>query len=157
MLRRYVAYSFRDCLVLMYVQFSQFYGNASCFTIPGRTFPVDIFPAKSPCEDYVDSAVKQVLQIHLSLPPGDILVFMTGQEDIEITCQVINGMCSRWTTATRAEGGNQSGWRNSTTLHLLQFFLSTLRCPQTCRRKFSSPLPMVAGRSLSRRTLLRRL
>jgi len=53
---------------------------------------VEIFHSKSPCEDYVDSAVKQVLQIHLSLPPGDILVFMTGQEDIEITCQVINGM-----------------------------------------------------------------
>ncbi len=48
-----------------------------------------MFHSKSPCEDYVDSAVKQVLQIHLSLPPGDILVFMTGQEDIEITCQVV--------------------------------------------------------------------
>ena len=42
----------------------------------------------------MDSAVKQVLQIHLSLPPGDILVFMTGQEDIEVTCQVVQGMCS---------------------------------------------------------------
>ncbi|KAK1229540.1 Pre-mRNA-splicing factor ATP-dependent RNA helicase PRP16 [Marasmius sp. AFHP31] len=70
-------------------KFSKFYGNAPCFTIPGRTFPVEIFHSKSPCEDYVDSAVKQVLQIHLSLPPGDILVFMTGQEDIEITCQVV--------------------------------------------------------------------
>lgn len=50
---------------------------------------MEVFHAKSPCEDYVDSAVKQVLQIHLSLPPGDILVFMTGQEDIEITCQVV--------------------------------------------------------------------
>ncbi|KAF5388813.1 hypothetical protein D9757_005588 [Collybiopsis confluens] len=69
-------------------KFSNFYGTAPCFTIPGRTFPVEIFHAKSPCEDYVDSAVKQVFQIHLSLPPGDILVFMTGQEDIEITCQV---------------------------------------------------------------------
>lgn len=39
----------------------------------------------------MDSAVKQVLQIHLSLPPGDILVFMTGQEDIEVTCQVVSG------------------------------------------------------------------
>lgn len=67
-------------------KFSKFYGNAPTFTIPGRTFPVEIFHAKSPCEDYVDSAVKQVLQIHLSLPPGDILVFMTGQEDIEVTC-----------------------------------------------------------------------
>ncbi|KAK0208098.1 P-loop containing nucleoside triphosphate hydrolase protein [Desarmillaria ectypa] len=70
-------------------KFSTFYGNAPTFTIPGRTFPVEIFHAKSPCEDYVDSAVKQVLQIHLSLPAGDILVFMTGQEDIEITCQVV--------------------------------------------------------------------
>lgn len=72
-------------------KFSKFYGNAPTFTIPGRTFPVEIFHSKSPCEDYVDSAVKQVLQIHLSLPPGDILVFMTGQEDIEVTCQVIQG------------------------------------------------------------------
>lgn len=72
-------------------QFSSFYGNAPTYTIPGRTFPVEIFHSKSPCEDYVDSSVKQVLQIHLSLPPGDILVFMTGQEDIEITCQVIQG------------------------------------------------------------------
>jgi pre-mRNA-splicing factor ATP-dependent RNA helicase DHX38/PRP16 len=55
---------------------------------------VETFHSKSPCEDYVDSAVKQVLQIHLSLPPGDILVFMTGQEDIEITCQVVQGWCS---------------------------------------------------------------
>ncbi|CAE6478603.1 unnamed protein product, partial [Rhizoctonia solani] len=70
-------------------KFSDFYGQAPCFTIPGRTFPVEIFHSKSPCEDYVDSAVKQVLQIHLSLPPGDILVFMTGQEDIEVTCQVV--------------------------------------------------------------------
>lgn len=46
--------------------------------------------SKNPCEDYVDSAVRQVLSIHLSHPPGDILVFMTGQEDIEVTCQVIN-------------------------------------------------------------------
>jgi pre-mRNA-splicing factor ATP-dependent RNA helicase DHX38/PRP16 len=47
--------------------------------------------SKNPCEDYVDSAVKQILAIHLSHPPGDILVFMTGQEDIEITCLVLRG------------------------------------------------------------------
>ncbi|PPQ70888.1 hypothetical protein CVT24_000556 [Panaeolus cyanescens] len=76
-------------------KFSSFYGNAPTYTIPGRTFPVEIFHSKSPCEDYVDSAVKQVLQIHLSLPPGDILVFMTGQEDIEITCQVVQERLSQ--------------------------------------------------------------
>jgi pre-mRNA-splicing factor ATP-dependent RNA helicase DHX38/PRP16 len=59
------------------------------FRIPGRTFHVEKYYTKTPTEDYVDAAVKQVLTIHLSHPPGDILVFMTGQEDIETTCQVI--------------------------------------------------------------------
>lgn len=72
-------------------QFSKFYDDAPCFTIPGRTFPVDVLFSKTPCEDYVDSAVKQALQIHISHPPGDILIFMTGQEDIEVTCAVISG------------------------------------------------------------------
>lgn len=72
-------------------KFSKFFGNAATFTIPGRTFPVEIFHSKSPCEDYVDSAIKQVLSIHLSSPQGDILVFMTGQEDIEATCNVVEG------------------------------------------------------------------
>jgi hypothetical protein len=33
--------------------------------------------------------VPQVLTIHLSHPAGDILIFMTGQEDIETTCEVL--------------------------------------------------------------------
>ncbi|GAA5865683.1 hypothetical protein JCM3774_004965 [Rhodotorula dairenensis] len=70
-------------------KFSSFYDDAPCFTIPGRTFPVDVLFSKTPCEDYVDSAVKQALQIHISHPPGDVLIFMTGQEDIECTCDVI--------------------------------------------------------------------
>ena len=70
-------------------KFSKFFGNVPIFTIPGRTFPVEIMFSKNPCEDYVDAAVKQVLNIHVSQPPGDILVFMTGQEDIECTCAVL--------------------------------------------------------------------
>lgn len=71
-------------------RFSRFYGGAPEFFIPGRTFPVDIQYSRSPCEDYVDSAVKQVLAIHVSQGVGDILVFMTGQEDIECTCELID-------------------------------------------------------------------
>ncbi|KAJ3097096.1 DEAH-box RNA helicase prp16 [Physocladia obscura] len=70
-------------------KFATFFGNVPTFTIPGRTFPVDVMFSKTPCEDYVESAVKQILAIHLSHPPGDILVFMTGQEDIEMTCSVV--------------------------------------------------------------------
>ena len=71
-------------------KFSSFFGGAApIFRIPGRTFPVEKYFAKSPCEDHVDGAVKQALAIHLSYPPGDILVFMTGQEDVEATCAAI--------------------------------------------------------------------
>jgi pre-mRNA-splicing factor ATP-dependent RNA helicase DHX38/PRP16 len=70
-------------------RFSSFFSGAPEFFIPGRTFPVDIQFARGPCEDYVDSAVKQVLAIHVSQGQGDILVFMTGQEDIEITCELV--------------------------------------------------------------------
>lgn len=70
-------------------RFARFYGGAPEFVIPGRTFPVDIQYSRSPCEDYVESAVKQVLAIHVSQAAGDILVFMTGQEDIEVTCDLI--------------------------------------------------------------------
>ena len=70
-------------------RFSKFFGGAPEFTIPGRTFPVDVQYHRTPCEDYVDSAVQQVIKIHVSQPAGDILVFMTGQEDIEITCELV--------------------------------------------------------------------
>jgi pre-mRNA-splicing factor ATP-dependent RNA helicase DHX38/PRP16 len=70
-------------------RFSDFYGGAPEFFIPGRTFPVDVMFHRSPVEDYVDQAVQQVLAIHVSMGPGDILVFMTGQEDIETTCELV--------------------------------------------------------------------
>lgn len=76
-------------------RFSSFFGNAPQFVIPGRTFPVDVMFSKASCSDYVETAVKQVLTIHLAnsartkTSDGDILVFMTGQEDIEVTCELI--------------------------------------------------------------------
>lgn len=79
-------------------RFTRFFGAAPQFTIPGRTFPVDIYFNKNVTMDYVETAVKQILSIHLSkgrdtrgefVNDGDILVFMTGQEDIEITCDLL--------------------------------------------------------------------
>ena len=70
-------------------KFSEFFGNVPIFLIPGRTFPVDISFSKNPCDDYVDAAIKQAITIHISQPPGDILIFMTGQEEIETVCDVL--------------------------------------------------------------------
>ena len=47
-------------------KFASFFGNVPVYTIPGRTFPVDVLYSKNPVEDYVDAAVKQSLQIHLT-------------------------------------------------------------------------------------------
>lgn len=77
-------------------RFSSFFGNAPVFRIPGRTYPVDTFYSKTPVEDYVDGAIWQVMQIHLQAPlPGDILVFMSGQEDIETTCEALADKISK--------------------------------------------------------------
>lgn len=48
-------------------------------------FPVDIYYTRAPEADYVDACVVSVLQIHATQPLGDILVFLTGQDEIE-TC-----------------------------------------------------------------------
>jgi pre-mRNA-splicing factor ATP-dependent RNA helicase DHX38/PRP16 len=70
-------------------KFSAFYGGAPTFFIPGRTFEVQKLYSKSPHEDFVQGAVNQILSIHVSQPAGDILVFMTGQEDIVVTCELV--------------------------------------------------------------------
>lgn len=70
-------------------KFSAFFGDAPIFEIPGRIFPVQKYFEKAAVNDYVDAAVKKAVAIHLQQPPGDILIFMTGQEDIECTCQLV--------------------------------------------------------------------
>ncbi|KAJ1521071.1 hypothetical protein ONE63_002777 [Megalurothrips usitatus] len=69
-------------------KFSAFFDGAPIFRIPGRRFPVDIYYTKAPEADYIDAATVSILQIHATQPLGDILVFLTGQEEIE-TCQEI--------------------------------------------------------------------
>lgn len=64
-------------------KFSDFFDEAPIFRIPGRRFPVEIFYTKAPEADFIDACVVTVLQIHVTQGPGDILVFLTGQEEIE--------------------------------------------------------------------------
>ncbi|KAI8013534.1 Pre-mRNA-splicing factor ATP-dependent RNA helicase DEAH10 [Camellia lanceoleosa] len=49
----------------------------------GRQFPVDILHTYHPEIDCIDAALIAIFQIHLEEGPGDILVFLTGQEEIE--------------------------------------------------------------------------
>ena len=52
-------------------------------------FPVEVFYTQSPEQDYFSAAVKTVLQIHVDEGPGDVLLFLTGEEEIESACAEI--------------------------------------------------------------------
>lgn len=100
------------------VKFSQYFYEAPIFTIPGRTYPVEVLYTKEPETDYLDASLITVMQIHLTEPPGkfsntilqktllnacekqfpvikivqctgDILVFLTGQEEIDTACEIL--------------------------------------------------------------------
>ncbi|GJN14328.1 hypothetical protein PR202_gb01139 [Eleusine coracana subsp. coracana] len=71
-------------------RFSDFFDGAPVFRIPGRRYRVDIHYTVAPEADYVDAAVATVLQLHVTEPrPGDILVFLTGQEEIETVEEIL--------------------------------------------------------------------
>ena len=57
-------------------KFAQFFGNVPTYTIPGRTFPVEVMYAKNSVEDYVDAGVKQSLQIHLMGNEGTDIIMV---------------------------------------------------------------------------------
>ena len=50
--------------------------------LQGRQHPVEILYTGLPEDSYLDAALTTVLQVHLEEQPGDILVFLTGQEEI---------------------------------------------------------------------------
>ena len=70
-------------------KFSAYFYNCPIFTIPGRTFPVEVLYTKEPEPDYLDAALLTVMQIHLQEPVGDILLFLTGQEEIDTSCEIL--------------------------------------------------------------------
>jgi ATP-dependent RNA helicase DHX8/PRP22 len=70
-------------------KFSKYFFDCPIFTIPGRTFPVTVLYTKEPESDYLDAALVTIMQIHLSEPAGDILVFLTGQEEIDTCCETL--------------------------------------------------------------------
>ncbi|KAJ9355489.1 putative ATP-dependent RNA helicase [Paecilomyces variotii] len=59
--------------------------------IKGRQFPVKTIYTPEPVHDFVDAALKVIFQIHCKEPlPGDILVFLTGQETVEALEYLVN-------------------------------------------------------------------
>jgi pre-mRNA-splicing factor ATP-dependent RNA helicase DHX15/PRP43 len=72
-----------------YFSLSKSAGPAPLFKVPGRTHPVEVFYTQEPEPDYVEAAIRTVLMIHRAEDPGDILLFLTGEEEIEDACRKI--------------------------------------------------------------------
>ncbi|ESZ91578.1 ATP-dependent RNA helicase DHX8 [Sclerotinia borealis F-4128] len=70
-------------------KFSVYFNECPIFSIPGRTFPVEVMYSREPESDYLDAALVTVMQIHLTEPPGDILLFLTGSEEIDTSCEIL--------------------------------------------------------------------
>jgi len=71
-------------------KFQSYFDNAPLLTVPGRTHPVEIFYTPEPERDYLEAAIRTVVQIHLCEEvEGDILLFLTGQEEIDEACKRI--------------------------------------------------------------------
>lgn len=63
---------------------------STCY-VEGRQYPVQTIYMPQPTQDWVESALKIIFQIHYKEPlPGDILVFLTGQDTIEGLEKLVN-------------------------------------------------------------------
>ncbi|CAG8739415.1 3057_t:CDS:2, partial [Ambispora leptoticha] len=71
-------------------KFANYFNTSTILSIPGRQFPVTVYNTLEPQADYLDAALITTFQIHTEQPPGDILIFLPGQEDIETLEKLIN-------------------------------------------------------------------
>uniref|UniRef100_A0A3Q0S2S8 ATP-dependent RNA helicase DHX33 n=1 Tax=Amphilophus citrinellus TaxID=61819 RepID=A0A3Q0S2S8_AMPCI len=73
--------------------FSEYFNKSPVLYLEGRQHPIQIYYTKQPQSDYLQAALVSIFQIHQEAPLShDILVFMTGQEEIEAlarTCRDI--------------------------------------------------------------------
>ncbi|XP_064383734.1 putative pre-mRNA-splicing factor ATP-dependent RNA helicase PRP1 isoform X2 [Halichondria panicea] len=71
-------------------KFQHYFLDAPLLSVPGRTHPVEIFFTPEPERDYLEAAIRTVVQIHICEEvEGDVLLFLTGQEEIEEACKRI--------------------------------------------------------------------
>lgn len=70
-------------------KFQKYFHEAPLLAVPGRTHPVEIYYTPEYQKDYLDAAIRTVLQIHATEEEGDVLLFLTGEEEIEDACRKI--------------------------------------------------------------------
>ncbi|VAI56929.1 unnamed protein product [Triticum turgidum subsp. durum] len=100
------------------LQLKEFISNRRLFDVipptvevPARQFPVTIHFTKRTHDDYLAQAYKKVLSIHKSLPPGGILVFVTGQREVDYLCKKLQRASKRQIGKKPERVGDECGSR----------------------------------------------
>lgn len=76
-------------------RFQKYFTGAPLLDIPGRMYPVEILYTPKPVQDYLTASIDTVIKIHKEEAEGDILLFLTGEEEIEQACQQIKDECRK--------------------------------------------------------------
>ncbi|KAF9902299.1 DEAH-box ATP-dependent RNA helicase prp22 [Lobosporangium transversale] len=107
-------------------KFSDFFDECPIYKIPGRTYPVEILHSRDNIKlgtlksTYVTKAVETVMHIlKKEIHPGevgDILVFLTGQQEIERACQDLKRAVLDYQKEQREEGHNRDQTATSTSI-----------------------------------------
>nr|XP_026691480.1 probable ATP-dependent RNA helicase DHX35 [Ciona intestinalis] len=63
--------------------------NVGVLSVEGRNYPIEVFYSSDPVPDYVKATVETVLQIHRHEGDGDILVFLTGQDEVRTAVRLL--------------------------------------------------------------------
>jgi len=122
-------------------KFQNYFNGAPLLKVPGRKFPVELFYTAKPERNYVEAAVRTALQIHKCEAPGDILVFLTGQMEIDQACEEIRASADEMTGRDQPE--------------LVVYPLYSSLTPQQQRLIFSpAPGPKVTGGPPGRKCII---
>lgn len=70
-------------------RFAAFFACKHIVEVKGRNFDVEIFNAMDAEPDHVDATIICIVQVHLESPEGDVLVFLSGQEEIDNVKEVL--------------------------------------------------------------------
>ena len=71
-------------------KFSAYFNDCPVYHVPGRVYPVELAYATEQPKNYAETALETVMDLHCSQGRGDILLFLTGKEEIERTCRRLN-------------------------------------------------------------------
>jgi len=78
-------------------------GSAVIMSVSGRCYPVDIFYLQEPAADYVKESVDTVIKISRTERSGDVLLFLTGHEEVETAVRLLRDYAQNAADSSRID------------------------------------------------------